>query len=128
MNINHASPKIWDIFERFQNFAQRKVLTRHPSGLLEPCEEEAAKENPQSGEQSDQLEKNDVQRNSTKNRRQSMEPSTENDDESAVGGDRKRRCMEINDYEEELQSTGKREPQPVSAFKPKCLNFDEIDL
>lgn len=56
---------------------------------------------------------------------QSMEPN--NGDESPIiGGDRKRRCVEIIAYEAELQDSGVREPQPVSAFKPKCLNFDDV--
>lgn len=46
--------------------------------------------------------------------------------EPFTGGDRKRKLAEIVDYDEG-QPDGKRIAQPASNFKPKCLNFYEID-
>lgn len=50
-----------------------------------------------------------------------------NEDESSISGDRKRRCVESVDYDDELQATVRMEAQPANAFKPKCLNFDDIE-
>lgn len=73
-------------------------------------------------------EENKIQNNvpATNNNETTTKPSLDNVEESPIGGDRKRRCVEIIDYEDELNAS-KREAQPASAFKPKCLNFDDID-
>ncbi|XP_037032091.1 uncharacterized protein LOC119071314 isoform X2 [Bradysia coprophila] len=124
---HHASPKIWDMFERFQNFAQRRVLKRHPSGLLETSVDETTQKHPKSKNQLDNDQ--NMKRSSERTSNQSSEPFPVSDDknESSIGGDRKRRCVEISDYEDELKCPGQRVPQPASAFKPKCLNFDNVE-
>lgn len=112
------------MFERFQNFAQRRVLKRHPSGLLESSVDATTQENLQSNNRMENTE-----RNSDRGcKKLTSEPFlVRDDDEEQIGGDRKRRCVEVHDYEDELSCTGMREPQPASAFKPKCLNFDNVD-
>lgn len=120
---HHASPKIWDMFERFQNFSKRRVLKRHPSGLLDASADETTEKDLKSNSQLDNGE--NIKRNNDQSCKQSSEVSGDN--ESSIGGDRKRRCVEISNYEDELSCAGKREPQPASAFKPKCLNFDNIE-
>lgn len=118
------------MFERFQNFTQRRVLRRTSSGLLD---DEVTEKNPKSiaiaGNVDD---KNKIRKAVTvANTDQNIETielsSDGSEDTSLIGGDRKRRCVEINDYDEDLQNGGIRVAQPASAFKPKCLNFDNVD-
>lgn len=126
---NHESPKIWDIFQRFQNFTQRRVLTRTASGLLEACVDESAEKISQSNELAQFVRaKNKLQNNVSTNEtdNEATKPSLDLIEESPIGNDRKRRCVEIIDYEDELNAS-KREAQPASAFTPKCLNFDDIE-
>lgn len=56
-----------------------------------------------------------------------IEATMPNNEDSLTSGDRKRRCVETTDYDDELQATVRMEAQPANAFKPKCLNFDDID-
>lgn len=112
---NHESPKIWDIFERFQNFAKRKVLRRTSSFLVESCDEEANVS--QSSTNGYSSIKFDIE----------TEQPAENLDESWTGGDRKRRRVDLPDCEDGLENHGEVKPQPATAFTPKCLNFDEVD-
>lgn len=119
---NHESPKIWDIFERFQKFTHRRVLKRTPSGLLDEEPAENAVQLEQSVENNKKTSKDD--KFAAKNKATVTESPFDIDDESSIGGDRKRRCV---DYEDEVvQSDGKPIALPVNAFKPKCLNFDDI--
>lgn len=115
------------MFERFQNFAQRRVLKRHPSGLLDSSVDETAKKDLQSDNQLDSATNSSIP-SSERNLSQSSEPFPRSGGiESPIGGDRKRRCVENFEYDYEDEQSAQRVPQPASAFKPKCLNFDNID-
>lgn len=98
-------------------------MKRHPSGLLESCDEEPTERNPKCRDQSNQ--RNENVRNDSEHQMTELYPP--NDDESPTGGDKKRRCVEACNYDDDSVIAGKREPQPASAFKPKCLNFDDVE-
>lgn len=132
ISASHDSPKIWDIFQRFQSFSKRKLLTRTLSGLLESCDEEASEAFPKEiSPDAEQTvnEKNDEDDSINRvivTSAAVIEKLSAKQEEPSSGGDRKRRLIEIIDYEEE-QPAVKRKAQPASCFKPKCLNFDEIE-
>ncbi|KAJ6646587.1 hypothetical protein Bhyg_01800 [Pseudolycoriella hygida] len=125
------SPKIWDIFERFQKFSNRKILSKSTSSLLDhgiKVVENISQKN------SFVPEKNNVPEDDSKYKIKeellpldSSNTRAEDLDEASIGGDTKRRCVEVVDYDEKLQSDDRFIAKAPSAFKPKCLNFDDIE-